>query len=239
MINKLRKIFCLLMVLVFAAAFWACSADPSEYQKPNGKIGQATNDENGDVVGGEPGDQTGKEGRISDYEYDEDKDFKHWRYLVRCTNPENANKAADFVNAACENENIGYNNYENTPEGVDLRNSLYRTASEYDFDAAAIDVPVDVSCTPLVLTGFSASGIEMDDLIDAVYEDVENQYTCRTVNAESLKEAIETVNKTYTDRGEDAPFEIIELTGEEFQDYEANLKRGDVLCTYHHTAMML
>lgn len=234
-----KAFLCIVMTAIMTFAFCACGPDNTEYQVPNGKIGQATQDERGEVVGGEPGDQTGKELKASDYEYNEEKDFKHWKYLIRCTDPVNANKAADFVRDACDNENIGYNNYENTPEGVDLRNSLYRAAAEHDFDASAIDVPVDVSCTPLVLTGYSSAGIEMDDLIEAEYEGVSNQYTCRTVNAESLREAIEKVNSAYEARGEKAPFEIIELTGDQFEDYENNLKRGDVLCTGHHTGMML
>lgn len=237
--NSMVIIMCVVLT-VTASVLAACSVDAAEtYREPNGKVGQATQDERGDVVGGEPGDQTGKEVRVSDYEFSDTKSFLHWRYVVRCTDPSNANAAADFVEAACENENIGYNNYENTPEGVAMRNSLYIAASYTKFDASAIKTPVDISCTPLVLTGFSAAGIVMDGQIPAVYEDTENMYTCRTVNAESLAEAIEMVNSAYTERGEQAPFEIIEMTDDQFRDYKNNLKRGDMLCSGHHTAMVL
>ena len=75
--------------------------------------------------------------------------------------------------------------------------------------------------------------------LKAKYKGKTRTYRCRTVNGESLKTAIKLVNKKYREKGKDAPFEIITLSSKEWKNYKSSLKRGDVICTGHHVAMVL
>ena len=67
------------------------------------KIGSARIDENGKLSGGKAGDQTGKEVSIQDYYMHS----KGW-YLLRPKSVEDADKMAAAMSAACNNDNIGY-----------------------------------------------------------------------------------------------------------------------------------
>ena len=71
------------------------------------KVGSARIDENGKVSGGTAGDQTGKEVSTQDYYLHS----KGW-YLIRPKSVEDANKLASAMLAACENNNIGYDQNE-------------------------------------------------------------------------------------------------------------------------------
>lgn len=67
------------------------------------KIGHASIDEFGKISGGQVGDQTGKEVCIRSYYMSS----KGW-YLLRPKSVEHANKIAEAMIRACENNNIGY-----------------------------------------------------------------------------------------------------------------------------------
>lgn len=71
------------------------------------KVGSARIDENGNISGGTAGDQTGKEVSTQDYYLHS----KGW-YLIRPKSVEDANKLASAMLAACENDNIGYDQNE-------------------------------------------------------------------------------------------------------------------------------
>lgn len=67
------------------------------------KVGSARIDENGKLAGGKAGDQTGKEVSTQPYYMHS----KGW-YLLRPKSVEDANKLAAAMQAACDNNNIGY-----------------------------------------------------------------------------------------------------------------------------------
>ena len=71
------------------------------------KVGSARIDENGNVSGGNAGDQTGKEVSTQDYYMHS----KGW-YLLRPKSAEDANKLAFAMQGACANDNIGYDQNE-------------------------------------------------------------------------------------------------------------------------------
>ncbi|MEZ3444298.1 MAG: lysozyme [Lachnospiraceae bacterium] len=75
----------------------------SEVTRMDVKIGSARIDENGKLSGGKAGDQTGKEVSTQDYYMHS----KGW-YLLRPKSVENADKLASAMLAACNNDNIGY-----------------------------------------------------------------------------------------------------------------------------------
>ena len=66
---KVKTITILLIMFLLLLLPTSCKKAKANYRTPNGKIGQATQDENGGVVGGKPGDQTGNEVKISDYSF--------------------------------------------------------------------------------------------------------------------------------------------------------------------------
>ena len=212
--------------------------------KASGRMAEAPCDERGRVVGGKKGDQTGREVRITRYVANRHVSYRNWKFVIRCTDPADAKAAATFVTRACRNNKIGYSNYRNRQKGINKRNSLYYEAKEHNFDPRKIRKKVDTSCTPLCLIGFSAAGIDMHYTLRAKYRcrqtgTYTGTYTCRTVNAEALKKSIRLVNRKYRKQGKKPPFKIIKLTPCQFKKYKKNLKRGDVICSGHHTAMVL
>ena len=72
-------------------------------------IGSARIDENGKAHGGRAGDQTGREVSTQPWY----KHSKGW-VVLRAKDPIKAAKIAQAMRAACDNPNIGYDQYQNT-----------------------------------------------------------------------------------------------------------------------------
>jgi len=68
------------------------------------RFGSARIDEHGKIVGGKPGDQTGKEVSMQNYYMSS----KGW-YCLRPKSVDHATKLAKAMTLACDNDNIGYN----------------------------------------------------------------------------------------------------------------------------------
>lgn len=100
-------------------------------------IGSARIDENGNAHGGRAGDQSGKEVSTQAWY----RHSKGWRVL-RCTDEERAEKIARAMQAACDNANIGYDQYQ--------RDTLYNAAKPLGFDPARVDTPCETDCSALV-----------------------------------------------------------------------------------------
>lgn len=66
------------------------------------KIGHASIDENGKISGGKTGDQTGKEIFIRNWY------SKPWNVYLECTDKKLADKAADYMEQICRDDNYGY-----------------------------------------------------------------------------------------------------------------------------------
>lgn len=101
-------------------------------------IGSARIDENGNTHGGKAGDQ--KNGA----EVSTQKWYKHskgWR-VFRATNPDHAAKIAEVMKWACEDDRIGYDQYQ--------RNTLYNELAKHDFTSYTLTKNVETDCSALV-----------------------------------------------------------------------------------------
>lgn len=115
------------------------------------KIGHANLDEEGRIVGGKGGDQTGAEVTIAEWWP------MGWTHLVRAKNPEDAEKIAVTMEAACKNDNIGYDQNE--------RLTLYNLAKAVNFDLAKISMPCECDCSSLVGVCANAIGANVNPAI--------------------------------------------------------------------------
>ena len=100
------------------------------------RIGHASIDENGKANSGVAGDQNGKEVLIRDW-YN-----KPWNVLLRPVRSELAEKSAAACEAACANENIGYDQYG--------RNTLHTKAKAVGFDLSKITEACECDCSSLM-----------------------------------------------------------------------------------------
>lgn len=144
--------------------FPSAGSDPFGYTDANAKymeevnlgnviIGSARIDENGKAVGGNAGDQTGKEVSTQEWYLH----IKGW-YVIRPKRKDVAEKIAYAMQAACDNPNIGYD-----------QNQRY-TAYDWckynnngNFDPAKITVKVEVDCSALVRLCLAYAGIFVGD----------------------------------------------------------------------------
>lgn len=110
-------------------------------------IGEAVADENGKAKGGDPGNQNGRELRITKWYLNK----KGWNVLRPKTFTD-AYLIATNMRAACSNHNIGYDQGD--------RNSLYSVASKVGFDCAKIETPCEADCSSLVRVCCSYAGIK-------------------------------------------------------------------------------
>lgn len=110
-------------------------------------IGSARQDENGKAYGGQAGNQSGKEISTQNWYLHS----KGWRVL-RAKDAGVGQRLAIAMRAACENKNIGYNQWR--------RNTLYDAAAVWGFDISRVNTPVDTDCSALVRTCIAyAAGI--------------------------------------------------------------------------------
>lgn len=109
-------------------------------------IGNARSDEHGRITGGEPGDQTGKEVCMQTWY----RDSRGWR-ILRPRDPEAAKKIAWDMQAACDNDEIGYDQSDNQ--------SLYWAAMPYGFDCSKVDTPCETDCSQLIRVCVNFAGI--------------------------------------------------------------------------------
>ena len=114
------------------------------------KVGSARIDENGKTHGGRAGDQNGKEVSTQAWY----KHSKGWRAL-RCKNADKAEKIARAMQAACDNANIGYDQYQ--------RDTLYNLAKTVDFDPARVKTPCETDCSALVRVCCAYAGITVEN----------------------------------------------------------------------------
>lgn len=126
------------------------------------KIGSARIDENGKAVGGNAGDQTGKEVSTQDWYLHS----KGW-YVIRPKKADVAEKVAYAMQAACDNQNIGYDQNQ--------RYTAYdwcKYNNNSNFDPADIRVKVEVDCSALVRLCLAYAGIFVGDFYTGNQYDV-------------------------------------------------------------------
>lgn len=123
------------------------------------RLGSARIDERGNIHGGAAGDQTGKEVMIEDY-------YTHsygWVGL-RAKDPAVREKIAYAMEAACANDDIGYDQYQ--------RNTLYTAASKVGFDPSRVKVKCETDCSALVRVCCAYAGIKLGDFNTATQKKV-------------------------------------------------------------------
>lgn len=108
-------------------------------------IGHASIDERGQISGGQAGDQTRSEVCIRSW-YD-----KGWNKVIRPKHSDVAEKIAAAMEAACANDNIGYDQSQRT--------TLYSCAKAVDWNISSIKVPCETDCSALVAVCVNAAGI--------------------------------------------------------------------------------
>ena len=101
------------------------------------KIGHAYSDENSRATGGNAGDQTTKELRVSDYSVNK----KGW-VVLRCKDDARRLKIAEAMEKACKNNDIGYDQNQ--------RNTLFNNVKDRGFDPSKTTKKVETDCSALV-----------------------------------------------------------------------------------------
>lgn len=123
------------------------------------KIGHASIDENGKARGGAAGDQTGREVCTRDWY------SKNWNKVIRAKDSKIAEKIAKAMEAACANNNIGYDQNQRT--------TLFVQAQAKKWDISKITTKCETDCSALVAVCVNAAGV-------AVSKDI---YTGNEANA--------------------------------------------------------
>lgn len=111
------------------------------------KVGSARSDENGGAHSGKAGDQkNGREVSTQNYYVHS----KGWR-VFRAKDPNKAKIIGDQMLAACNNNKIGYDQWE--------RYDLFAEAKKVGFDLAKVNVATECDCSELVRCCCAAAGI--------------------------------------------------------------------------------
>ena len=121
---------------------------PSYANSKEVMLGYASQDEFGNDRGGEAGDQTGKEVKVSSW-------YNHpWTKVYRCIDPVAAEKIAVAMEQACANDNIGYD------QGNRL--SCWTQAQMNNWDLSKITTKCECDCTSLMAVCLWAAGFEVN-----------------------------------------------------------------------------
>lgn len=167
-------------------------------------IGMASIDERGKAYGGQAGDQTGREVYTLPW-YN-----GGWNVVLRAKEATVAEKMAAFCEAACDNPQIGYDQWQ--------RNSLRAAAADAGWDGAAIFTPCECDCSSLMCVCAEAAGVDVSGMYS--YGNAATTYTMRNAFFRTGR------------------FEV--LLDRKYLDSADYLKRGDILLRESgHTAMCL
>jgi len=167
------------------------------------KIGHARISENNSVTG-TAGDQTGAEVRTQSWWN------QGWSCVLRPISATVAEKSAKFVEQACANDKIGYDQYE--------RNTLRTYAKKHNWDASAITEACETDCAAFMAVATEAAGVD----VTALYQS--GNAPCTSWMAERyLKTGAYTV-----------------IRESKYLNSDAYLLRGDILVDEDaHTVMVL
>lgn len=109
------------------------------------RIGHASIDENGKIVNGKVGDQTGKEICIRKWY------SKPWNVYLECTDSTLANKAAEWMEKICNDPNFGYDQNERWTGYWSIKKNGFKLAgAKGEFD-----------CSSLIITCYILAGLEI------------------------------------------------------------------------------
>lgn len=111
------------------------------------KIGHASIDERGRANSGLAGDQTKREVFIRGW-------YNHpWYKVIRPKDPVDAEKIASAMEQACNNDYIGYDQYQRT--------TLYNLAKSLKWNISKVNTPCETDCSALVSVCVNAAGIQV------------------------------------------------------------------------------
>ena len=119
-----------------------------------GMIFNTQKNELGQLVGGQPGDQTGKEARIEAYPSYYRADSYPWDYILHCTNNELRLEAVRLACAGAANDMLGY-------DSGDLKNTFWEEVRAADYDPALVRNPCSANCATSVLTFYRCAAIRL------------------------------------------------------------------------------
>lgn len=148
-------------------------------------IGHASVDENGRSTGGVAGDQTGKELCIRSW-YN-----KPWIKVFRPISNINAEAIASAMEAACENNHIGYNQFD--------RKSLYEEAKKVNFDLNKISNDCNTDGSALVAVCINAANIPVSAIMTTATEE---KILSRTAAFQILTSSEYLTSSQYLKRGD-------------------------------------
>ena len=114
------------------------------------KIGSARNGETGTPTNNRAGDQTGKEVSAQNWYLHS----KGWR-VFRCKDPAKAEKMAAGMQAACDNPNIGYDQWQ--------RHTLYKAAKGVGFDMSKVKTKCETDCSALIRVLLAGIGVNVPE----------------------------------------------------------------------------
>ena len=114
------------------------------------KIGSARNGENGNAHGGKAGDQTGREVSVQNWYLHK----KGWR-VFRCKDPAKAELMAQNMQAACDNPNIGYDQWQ--------RHTLYKAAKLVGFILSRVKTKCETDCSALIRVLLALIGVSVPE----------------------------------------------------------------------------
>lgn len=114
-------------------------------------IGSARSDERGKITGGKAGDQNGGKEVSTQNWY---KHSKGWRVL-RCKNPDKAEKMAECMRKMCDTNLVGYDQYQ--------RNTLYNALKAAAWKLSGLNKAVETDCSALIRVCCAYAGITLPD----------------------------------------------------------------------------
>ena len=167
------------------------SEDAAPDTKPALKPGMIFNtqkNELGQLVGGQPGDQTGKETRIEAYPSYYRADSYPWDYILHCTDDELRLEAVRLACAGAANDMLGY-------DSGDLKNTFWEEVQAADYDPALVANPCSANCATSVLTFYRCAAIRLGmayarkEIID-VFNKVKYPYNVNLLAQQQAMEAL-------------------------------------------------
>lgn len=153
------------------------------------KIGHASADENRKAHGGAAGDQTG--GEVCTRKWYSSP----WDLVLRPKDPAKAEKMAKACEAACANNNIGYDQYQ--------RNTLNTKAKAVNYDLSKIKDKCETDCSALMTVCAQAAGIDVPYISgNAPYTGIMRTQFMKTGAFEALTERKYLASDAYLKRGD-------------------------------------
>lgn len=172
-------------------------------------IGHASIDERGKAYGGQAGDQTGREVYIRNW-YN-----GNWNVLLRPKSEMVAEKSAQFCEAVCRGNQVGYDQYQ--------RNTLRDVARKAGWDGEKIATPCETDCSAFMTVCAEAAGVNVSGCYTPLGNGQFNAPVTQNMRSKFTATGAYTV-----------------LTDRKYLTSDAYLRRGDILVRESgHTAMVL